>query len=65
MKIAKITDYQSAKVLKGNPKLIELRQRECFDLVNKTFKILAVSKVRRQLETLHLARSDKIDEGIP
>lgn len=61
-----ITDYQLAKVLESNPTLIELRLRKCFTLTDKTFKILAESKVGRQLETLHFTKSniDEIDEGI-
>lgn len=59
-----IADHETAKVLKSNSNLIEPRQRECINLTNKTFKILAKSNVRRQLETLHLAKSDEMAEGI-
>ena len=63
---AGITDYQLAKILTRNPLLTEVRLRKCFALTDKTFKILAESHLRQQLETLHFTNtsSDQIDGRI-
>ena len=58
---AGITDYQLAKVLESNPMLTELRLRKCLTLTNKTFKILAESRVGRHIETLCFTKSDSDD----
>lgn len=58
---AGITDYQLAKVLESNPMLTELRLRKCLTLTNKTFKILAESRIGRQIETFYFTKSDSDD----
>lgn len=55
---AGITDYQLAKILESNPMLRELRLRKCLTLTNKIFKVLAESRVGRQVETLCFTKSD-------
>lgn len=55
---AGITDYQLAKVLESNPMLTELRLRKCLTLTNKTFKLLAESRIGRHIETLCFTKSD-------
>lgn len=59
---AGITDYQLAKILESNSSLTEVRLRKCFNLTNKSFKMLADSKIGGLIETLHVTHNDEIDE---
>lgn len=63
---AGITDYQLAKVLESNPMLTEIRLRKCLNLTDKTFKIVAESKIGRRIKTLCFTKSDSdsIDDRI-